>query len=298
MEFVYQPLIDSKQAEYVAYGDEIAPTTGRKHHQGWIHFTNPRGTTVKCLRKIGEMLGNAHVEPCMGSLHQNDAYVSKEGSLHELGVKPQQGTRADLKKMIERIASGEVSVDDICLEDPAFYHEFGRTLSKAEDILLRKRFRTEMTQGIWYWGPTAVGKSHRAFQGFNPASHYNKPLQDEWWDGYTGQECVILNDFRGQLKFSELLQLVDKWPHSVRRRSREPAPFLAKTVIVTSALPPEEVYANACSHGDSLDQLKRRFQIVHVLEQLCPEGITDTSGPKKPRWPTSGDFDPCDPETP
>jgi len=201
----------------------------------------------------------------MGSLKQNHTYCSKEDKLIEFGDKPKQGSRGDLKEVVDRVMAGEQSVDDICMEDPAFYHEFGRTLSKAEDIALRKRFRTEMTEGIWYWGPTGVGKSHRSFEGFKPETHYVKPLEDEWWDGYTGQETVILNDFRAQLKFGEMLNIVDKWPHSVRRRNREPAPFMAKRVIVTSSMPPWEVYATVCTVHESIEQLKRRFTIVH-----CP----------------------------
>ena len=56
---------------------------------------------------------------------------------------------------------------------------------------------------------------------------------NDWQDGYTGQETVIINDFRGGIKYAVLLQLIDKWPAFVSRRGREPAPFLAKHVIIT-----------------------------------------------------------------
>lgn len=202
-----------------------------------------------------------------GSLQQNDAYCSKDGQLVELGQRPAQGDRHDLKDVVNDIRTGKRKADDIAVEDPVFYHMYGRTLAKAEDILSRKRFRTDMTKGIWYWGPTGVGKSHRAFDGFDPDTHYVKPLDDQWWDGYTGQKVVILNDFRGQITYSELLTLVDKWPHSVKRRNREPIPFVAETVIITSALPPEDVYHNI-SARDSLDQLRRRFTITNCSEVL------------------------------
>ena len=67
-----------------------------------------------------------------------------------------------------------------------------------------------MTQGTYIHGPSGVGKSHMAFQGFTPETHYVKCLEDEWWDGYTGQPIVIINEFRGQIKLSELFDLVDK----------------------------------------------------------------------------------------
>ena len=274
----YGSLVTRKQAEFIAIGPETCKTTGRKHHQGYIYFVNAKSTSKKSLGNIGSMLGDAHMEPMLGSLHQNEGYCSKESSLQKWGNEPKQGTRSDLNSMVDRIRGGE-RVDDIVMEDPGFFHEFGRTLQKIEDVALRQKNRTEMTQGEWVWGPTGVGKSHYAFADFTPETHYVKPLQDEWWDGYTGQPVVILNDFRGQIPFSELLTLVDKYPHNVKRRCREPAPFLAKKLIVTSSLPPEDVYINRCAETDSLAQLTRRFRILK-LEQKCPEGNTDTSVPR------------------
>lgn len=159
--------------------------------------------------------------------------------------------------------SHAVSVDQIAEEYPMLFHQYGRTLSKLEDIALRKRSRQWMTQGIWYWGPTGVGKSHQAFKDFDPSTHYVWKNDKGWQDGYTGQETVIINDFRGELPYNELLQLVDKWPHTLSRRGREPVPFLAKTVIITSSLPPEDCYRRRAAE-DSIEQLNRRFIVKEM----------------------------------
>lgn len=246
---------------YIAYGLETCPSTGKLHRQGWVYYRSQRQTSKSSLKKLSRNFNNAHMEPLRGSLAQNDIYCSKEGKLVEFGVRPKQGDRNDLKDVVARIQTGDTTTDEICIDDPGFYHMYGRTLQKAEDIILRKKYRTEMTKGIWYYGGTGVGKSHIAFDGFTPETHYDKPLQDEWWDGYTGQKTVILNEFRGQITFSEMLSLVDKWPHSVRRRNREPIPFLAEKLIVTSSLHPREVYSKACTGSDAYDQLTRRFDI-------------------------------------
>lgn len=119
-----------------------------------------------------------------------------------------------------------------------------------------------MTKGIWYTGPAGSGKSHKVYEDFNPATHYEKSLEDEWWDGYTGQEVVILNEFRGQIKFSFLLAMVDKWPLKVKQRCKEPVPFLAKEVRITSILHPKEVYKNALEDNEPWAQFERRFEVV------------------------------------
>lgn len=135
--------------------------------------------------------GKPHIEAMRGSLQQNTKYCSKQNELNEWGNRPAQGNRADLDSVVQRLRNQETTAEDICLDDPVYYHMYGRTLERAEDILQRKRFRTEMTKGVWLYGPTGVGKSHRAFEGFTPETHYVKNIEDQWWDGYTGQETVI-----------------------------------------------------------------------------------------------------------
>lgn len=267
----YQTLIHTNtKVRFIAYGLETCPTTGRQHHQGWIVFKTQITTSTRSLGNIGKMLGNAHVEPMFGTLKQNAAYCSKESELIKIGDEPKQGDRNDLKDVLKRIRDGETTADEILLEDPGYYHMYGRTIERAEDVLMRKRFRTEMTQGIWLYGNTEAGKSHIAFEGYNPDNSYVKTLtgnEHRWWDGYTGQATVIMNEFRGEIGYGELLSLVDKWPVSVPRRNREPAPFLAKRVYITSALHPEEVWRKR-GMSDSMDQLYRRFKVGLVADRV------------------------------
>lgn len=54
------------------------------------------------------------------------------------------------------------SVDDLMMENPATFHEYGRTLAKIEDLRMSKIVRTEMTQGMYLVGATGTGKSFRA----------------------------------------------------------------------------------------------------------------------------------------
>lgn len=261
LEFDYEKYLEDTTATYVAVGRETCPTTGKLHDQGWVYFEAQRGS----VKQVAKQLGGCHVEMCIGNIDQNNDYCSKESELREFGVKPRPGRRSDIEDIVARVKDHGLRIDDLALENPNIVHQYGRTLDRVEDIVLRSRFRNWMTEGVWLYGPTGVGKSHTAFEGFNPQTHYVLEMTDNgWWDGYAGQEIVILNEFRGQIPFGRLLDLVDKWPVKVPRRGREPVPFLARKVIVTSCKHPRDIYAHVLSATESLDQLTRRFDIRHM----------------------------------
>eukprot|EP00873_Tetraselmis_striata_P044649 jgi/Tetstr1/464913/TSEL_009647.t1 len=203
-----------------------------------------------------------------GTLRQNDAYCSKEDVYNHVGLKPYPGARRDIEAVKDEILAGNITSDEVCLANPEFHHKYGRTLDRIEAIALRKRFRTEMTKGIWYTGPTASGKSHKVFDGFDPDTHYVKNLNEEWWDGYKGHPVVIFNEFRGQIKFSELLDLVDKWPKTVKWRNREAVPFLAKEIRIASIKPPEHVFARIVENEEEpWGQFQRRFTVINLRKR-------------------------------
>jgi len=254
--------------EYGICAKEVGDKNGIHHLHGYVRYTNPRS-----WKKIKKLFPRANIQAAKGS-DFDQVYLQKEGEYFEHGKPSEttQGQRTDLIEVKDKIMEG-ASVDDLTVENPMLFHQYGRTLDRLESIALRKRFRTEMTKGLWITGPSGSGKSHQAFEGFSPETHYVKNLNEEWWDGYKGQQTVILNEFRGQITFSELLDLVDKWPKQVKWRGRESVPFLAKLVIVTSVRTPKECY-HSLQGKEPWEQFDRRFSVVQKLEQKCPEGNT------------------------
>lgn len=240
---------------YLCYGKEIAPTTGTPHLQGYIHFKNAR--TLVSARKLG--LG--HVEKANGTAQQSKIYCSKSGDFKEFGTIPSQGQRSDLAVLCESVRTGKATMDDILITDPMAIHQYGRTLQKCEDFYFRTVKRTEMTTCTWLVGPTGSGKSHKAYTE-NPDA-YDYPFDGEWMDGYRAQETMIINDFRGQIPYSTLLRLIDKWPVSVRIRCSQPRPFVSKHIVITSCKTPQECYNNL-SANDNISQLLRRVTIIQM----------------------------------
>jgi len=269
------PFYDEDKCKYLLYAPEVCPDTGRKHWQGYVYFYDKK--SLKQAQKILKC-PQVHFEVAMSEdvEHQKDYIIGpyeKDGKVkphnpeHKVfGNEPNQGKRSDLIELKDKILTGELSCDNIITEMPEYYHQYGRTLDKLEDLRMSKLYRTEMTKGIWYHGATGTGKSHEAFKGFNPDTHYVLPDDNGWWDNYKQQETVIINDFRGRITYNEMLQLVDKWPYQVKRRGRPPLPFTSKRVIVTSSLHPASVYCNR-NEEDSLEQLYRRFELIYLTEK-------------------------------
>lgn len=270
----YRELMREGHIRWLAYGDEMTKT-GKPHHQLFMYLRGNVTWGPRKLNQMGNWFGPIHcrVEPMWGSVDENDYYCSKENALVEFGKKPAPGFRGDLDETKEKLMKGDITVDQVAVENPHMFHQYGRTLSAIEDIALRQRYRKEMTRGTWYTGPSDAGKSHAVHEGFDPDTHYVKPLAEadlKWWDGYTGQETVIFNEFRGQIQFCKLLDLMDKWPKTVSRRGREPVPFLAKRILIASIRHPRDVYVN--QEREPWEQFDRRCNVV----ELAPR---DRDGP-------------------
>ena len=104
-----------------------------------------------------------------------------------------------------------------------------------------------------------TGKSAAAFKDYHPDTHYRWKLNDKGWqDGYKGQEIIIINEFRGQIQYSELLDMIDCYPFDVCRRNFGPIPFMAKHIIITSSMQPNEIY-KLLAENESLDQIYRKL---------------------------------------
>lgn len=273
----YKEVLVNSNCNYGIFGIEVGES-GTRHIQGYMEFaTNQR------LNKMKKINNEIHWETRKGTAEQAANYCKKENNYYEIGEisKPKQGKRNDLILIKNEIMEGR-EVDEITLENPMVFHQYGRTLNKIEDIYLRTKFRTEMTECHWYFGPTGSGKSHKAFENFDPKTHYLFKNDNGWWDGYTQQEIVIINDFRGEIPYNQLLQLIDKWPMNVKRRNREPMPFTTKKIIITSSLAPQAIYKHRMEE-DNIEQLLRRtqvfkFGITSGMEVI--EGNTDLDHPE------------------
>lgn len=249
---------------------ETCPTTGRLHWQLFIKFKKPiRGKAAgKCfpwdwLSLTPQTYGE---EEWMAN-YSKKAKTATPGTYFFYGKEVSQGSRTDLNDIRDEIVrTNGRGLDDIILDRPMLYHQYGRTMNKLKEIVMKKNKRTECPKGIWLYGDTGVGKSWQAFKKYAPEykDYYPWMKDEEFQENYEQQECVIINEFRGQIKYSNLLEMLEEWDTCyVKKKNMAPIPFNSKCVLVTSALHPSEVYCNL-SINDKLDQLLRRFEIIRL----------------------------------
>ena len=154
---VYEEL--PKGVRFIAWGLETCPTTGKKHHQGFVQFER-----AKSIKAAAKALGKAHVEVMMGNFEQNEKYCSKEGKLTKLGDFKKRGQRSDImevKKMIDEGAPLQECFEEhfaTCRNSFNYMRIYKNGLQRKKAKLFR---RLETTV---YWGPTGTGKTKKAVE--------------------------------------------------------------------------------------------------------------------------------------
>ncbi|AVX29420.1 replication initiator protein [Coconut foliar decay alphasatellite 2] len=104
--------VKSLTTTYCIVGDEVAPTTGQHHLQGFIHLKSAR-----CLQGLKTFLQNdkVHLEAAKGSDEQNRVYCSKEQIRYEHGVATRPGSKRRLEQRFDEDPA------DLRLEEPGGY---------------------------------------------------------------------------------------------------------------------------------------------------------------------------------
>lgn len=202
---------------YLIYSQEVA-STGTPHYQGYVQFLKKvRQTGIK---KMGPDWARAHLVVARGSVEDNKNYCSKDATHvagpFEFGVPLRQGTRSDLNAVAEMVLQGS-SISAVAASDPCAVIKYSRGLQTLSFIASKKasaKFRNVLV--FVFWGVTGTGKTRSSYDVFGAESIYKLNSSTNstlWFDGYEGERVLILDDFKGWIRFHELLTLLDGYPY-------------------------------------------------------------------------------------
>jgi len=223
---------------YFVFGFEVGKS-GTPHVQGYLEYRNP--CTIARLKKYGWGY-RSHLEGRRGTQEQARNYCKKDGNWCEYGDPrdmPGQGTRSDLKKIGSEILAG-ANLEEIAKEYPAEYIRYNRGFRELSNLNKPGSWRD--VEVIVYWGDSGSGKTREAMNDapYKLNQNSNGTL---WFDGYAGEETLLLDDFYGWIRYGELLTLLDGYPYRCQIKGSSTWARWKK-VVITSNKHPEEWYVS------------------------------------------------------
>jgi len=293
------------QLDYIFAALEVGEE-GTKHYQGYLELKRhkPLAWLKKCLPR-------AHLEPRRGTSRQALEYCLKtldadaqatiatstsdnlleaimnyedsedlpkyiiwhtndKSSASLLANVPKPKTRketlAEMKVMIEQGKPDKELAD----HDFSVYVSCFRGLDKYRLLVSKPRdWRTEV---IVVQGPTGTGKSRYARDKF-PDAYWKQ--RSNWWDGYSDQDAVVVDEFYGWLPFDLLLRLCDRYPLLVETKGGQ-VNFVARTIVFTTNQVPGLWYKNA--YFDSFIRRVTKWIVMpHLGQALEYDNYLDAS---------------------
>lgn len=181
---------------------------------------------------------------------------------YEEGKKTGYGRKEEI---ITKIASGEIREFNLHKEVNIIdYDKYKRNIENA--FLYRQKILSEKSdrimEVIFMYGKSGTGKSTYAkmIAEDKNYSYFISSGSNDPFDGYAGQDCVILDDLRGSsFKFDDLLKITDNHTSSTVKSRYKNKWLECKLIIITSIMPIEEFYTNVFKDSnDPLEQFERR----------------------------------------
>lgn len=252
---------------------ERAPTTGGYHYQLYVR-TEPLRRT-----QLYNIIKNASVEPAR-NLEALKDYVQKEDTRMagpwELPTRMRahggQGARTDTDALVHAIKDGATDGELLDAHSRVALQQF-RNLPALRAALgiYKPRDVAEPPAVYLYWGESGAGKTKAAWELAGDPNDVFIKGPGKWWDGYTQQGVVILDDFNGKFfgnsqkeDLAFLLRLLDRYPLKVEYKGGS-MDFNSPTIVITSNQRYEEWFKEITeTTTEWTNALKRRFtEIKH-----------------------------------
>lgn len=269
---------------YAMFGKEKCPTTGREHLQCFCVLKKRmrRSALSSATHK------SIHWEPMNGSLEDNEAYCSKDRDVMVHGTRPLTGGERERLRWTQArkalIETGDVNK----VEDDQIFVQHYSAISAIANHNARRPDALDDVCGEWHFGIPKSGKSFAAFS--HPTFYFKMP--NKWWDGYRGEEVVVLDDVSPRHKewLGDFLKIwCDRYAFRGEIKNGG-GMFRPKKFIVTSNYSIYECFAGC----EDIAAIRRRFSKVFYY----PEVYNETRGVVRQDVSSDSDYAALVPATP
>jgi hypothetical protein len=246
-----------------------------KDHEHCLNYCKKTVSEVEPYEQWGEF--DNSIRP------NDDPDQSTAGHFQYRPSLPQAGGGAgrdeELDIAIQIIRQGG-SMTDIWNQAPQALIKYYSNLNKAINLSHDER---QWPMEVWvYYGPPGSGKSREAFAHKDaywvPTIHEGGAF---WLDEtYHGQETIVFDDYYGQMPWSTILRITDRYPLVLQSKGGH-VKFTSKRIIFTSNASPDSWYAGKkCVDNASKSLIECDFQTLRRRITKCFEMIMVDIGKK------------------
>jgi len=239
--------------------------SGTEHTQGYIEFKD--NIKLNGIKKFTHF-DRAHIEKRLGSRDQAISYCRKEetrinGPFIYGDEGKGQGRRTDLTEISVKVKEG-ARLQTIADEHPESFIKYHKGISALVEIS-DKRVRPSKVDVILHIGLPGTGKTFWAHNELKEMPKFIKGSSTQhWWDGYEGEDIVVLDEFKGWLQYTSWCGIVDRYPVKVECKGGTKN-FIASKIYITTNYEPLEWW----KEGDfKREAIYRRITKVRFFREL------------------------------
>ena len=227
---------------------------------------------------VQKLFPGMHIEVTKGNKDQAEDYINKRGKWQEKGenvlcvvrhgdIKGCQGQRRDFEIIDDLINQG-LTPNEI-LEKSFSYRRYETMIKRAFfDKRMRETPILRDVKTFFHFGESGSGKTYMYVQLCEKYGADNVYLLTDYgkggFDNYNGQPILCMDEFRGQIPFFQLMNLLDGYRVQIPCRYSNGYALWIEVHIFT-VLPPEMIYKTMVEENrgiDTYEQLRRRIDFV------------------------------------
>lgn len=264
--------------EFVCMADEIGEQ-GTPHTHVYVYFNSRvRFSTVK------KHFPSAHIDAALGTPRNNIEYVKKsgkwketkkaetsvKGTYEEWGNEPfPKGENTLMQDLYRLVVDDGLSNAEIISENPD-YIPYLTSIDRLRTTMLTEKYKNTRRLNlkvIYISGVTGSGKTRGVLDEYGDSAVYKVNDYEHPFDSYTCQPVLCFDEFRSQLRISDMLGYLDIYPIELPARYANKV-MCAETIFFTSNWDLEMQYKNVqLDDPETWKAFLRRIHEIRIYEQ-------------------------------